>query len=48
MIALTLCGVLGIVGLLYFGVIPILREIANELFRLAELVDFMIIGADRE
>lgn len=33
---------------LTFGVVPVLREIFNELVRVGQLLDFMVTGADHE
>lgn len=41
-------AVAGVLLVLTFGVIPVLREIFNELIRVGQLLDFMVTGADRE
>lgn len=44
----VLLVVIAVLLVLTFGVVPVLREIFNELVRLGKLLDFMVVGADRE
>lgn len=48
MTVLTFGAVVSVFLVLTFGVMPVLREIFNELVRLGKVLDFMITGIDHE